>query len=181
MKILKRFSLTDTLLKDAEKQAVEDILVEYHDVFARDIISIGMNTEFKVRIWAKIDAAVYFQSLPMPIHLKDNLIGELVLMNKCGIIKLLLFPKYSSRIFAQWKFHGKLRILVDCRRIKTLFADDYTKYNHPVSSLSDGAQHLAGKSRFCKLDCSQAFNCFQMADQRSVELLAFNFARKTFD
>ena len=33
---------------------------------------------------------------------------------------------------------------------------------------------------FCKLDCSQAHHCLQMADQRSVELLAFNFASRTF-
>ena len=52
--------------------------------------------------------------------------------------------------------------------------------NHPVSTLSDAAQHLAGKSLFCKLDCSQAYHCLQMADQRPVEMLAFNFASRTF-
>ena len=31
---LKRFDWTDTLLTETEKQAVEDILVEYHDIFA---------------------------------------------------------------------------------------------------------------------------------------------------
>ena len=58
--------------------------------------------------------------------------------------------------------------------------NDYTKKIHPVSTLSDAAQHLAGKSLFCKLDCSQAYHCLQMADQRSVEMLAFNFASRTF-
>ena len=33
---------------------------------------------------------------------------------------------------------------------------------------------------FCKLDCSQAYHCLQMADQRSIEMLAFNFAGRTF-
>ena len=31
-----------------------------------------------------------------------------------------------------------------------------------------------------KLDCSQAYHCLQMADQQSIELLAFNFASRTF-
>ena len=62
----------------------------------------------------------------------------------------------------------------------SLIADDYTNNNQPVSTLSDAAQHLAGKSLFCKLDCSQAYHCSQMADQRSVEMLAFNFASRTF-
>ena len=69
---------------------------------------------------------------------------------------------------------------MDLRKINSLIADDYTNNNHPVSTLSDAAQHLAGKSLFCKLDCSQAYHCLQMADQRSVEMLAFNFASRTF-
>ena len=66
------------------------------------------------------------------------------------------------------------------RKINTLLADVYTNKNHPVSTLSDAAKHLEGKSLFCKLDCSQAYHCLQMADQRSVEMLAFNFASRTF-
>ena len=78
------------------------------------------------------------------------------------------------------KPNGKLRLLVDLRKINTLIADNYTNKNHPVSNLSDAAQHLAGKSLFCKLDWSQAYHSLQMADQRSVEMLAFNFASRTF-
>ena len=73
----------------------------------------------------------------------------------------------------------KIRLFVDLRKINTLIADHYTNNNHPVSTLSDAAQHLAGKSLFCKLDWSQAYHCLQMADQRSVEMLAFNFASRT--
>ena len=101
-------------------------------------------------------------------------------MHKYGIITVLPFSKYASPIFAQRKPNGKLRLLVDLRKINSLIADDYTNNNHPVSTLSDAAQHLAGKSLFCKLDCSQAYHCLQMADQRSVEMLAFNFASRTF-
>ena len=68
---------------------------------------------------------------------------------------------------------------MDLKKINRLIANDYTNNNHPVSTLSDAAQHLAGKSLFCKLDCSQAYHCLQMADQRSVEILAFNFASRT--
>ena len=101
-------------------------------------------------------------------------------MHKYGIITVLPFSRYASPIFAQRKPNGKLRLLVDLRKINSLITDDYTNNNHPVSTLSDAAQHLAGKSLFCKLDCSQAYHCLQMADQRSVEMLAFNFASRTF-
>ena len=116
----------------------------------------------------------------MPIHLREDLIVELALMHKYGIITVLPFSKYASPIFAQRKPNGKLRLLVDLRKINSLLADDYTINNHPVSILSDAAQHLAGKSLFCRRDCSQAYHCLQIADQRSVEMLEFNFASRTF-
>ena len=145
MQFLKIFDWTDTLLTEIEKQAVENILVEYHDIYARHRMDIGMNTEFKVKLTPKDDKAVYSQSLPMPIQLKEDLIIELSLMHKYGIITVLPFSKYASPIFAQRKPNGKLRLLVDLRKMNTLIADDYTNNNHPVSTLSDAAQHLAGK------------------------------------
>ena len=143
-------------------------------------MDIGMNTEFKVKLTPEDAKPVYSQSLPMPIHLKEDLIVELALMHKYGIITVLPFSKYASPIFAQRKPNGKLRLLVDLRKINTLIEDDYTNNNHPVSTLSDAAQDLAGRSLFCKLDCSQAYHCLQMADQRSVKRLAFIFASRTF-
>ena len=177
MQFLKRFDWTDTLITDTEKHAVENILVEYPDIFDRHKMDIGMNTDFEVRLTPKDDKAVYNQSLPMLIHLKVDLIVELALMHKYGIITVLPFSKNASSVFAQRKPNGKLRVLIDLRKINTLIADDYTNNNHPVSTLSDAAQHLA---LFCKLDCSQAYHCLEMADQRSVEMLVFNFASGTF-
>ena len=69
---IKRFHWTDKLLTVTGKQAVEDILVEYHDIFARHRMDIGMNREFKVKLTPKDDTAVYIQSLPLPIHLKEH-------------------------------------------------------------------------------------------------------------
>ena len=82
IKFLKWFHWTDTLLTETEKHAVEIILVEYYDLFARHRIDIGMNTEFKVRLTPKEGKAVYSQNLPMPIHLKEELFVKLVLMHK---------------------------------------------------------------------------------------------------
>ena len=82
MKLLERFDLTDTLLILVEKQAVEDKFFEYHDIFARHRKDIGMNTEFKVKLTLKLDRAVYSQSPPMPIHVKEALFVQLALMHK---------------------------------------------------------------------------------------------------
>ena len=152
---MKLFDWTDTLLTETEKQAVEDILVEHHDIFARHRMDIGMNTEFKVKLIPKDDRAVLSQNLPMPIHLREDIFVELALLHKYGIITVLPFSENASPIFAQRKPNGKNRLLVDLRKINTLTAYEYANNNHPVGTLSDGAQHLAGKSLFCTIDCSQ--------------------------
>ena len=101
-------------------------------------------------------------------------------MHKNGNVTVLPFSNYASPMFAQRKPQGEMRLLVDLRKINTLVADDYTEYNHPVSILSDAAQHLAGNSLLYKLGCLRAYHCLHMADQRSAEMLAFNFASRTF-
>ena len=54
MEILKRFDWPDTQFTEFEKQAFEDILVEYRDIFARHRMDIGMNTEVKVKLHQKM-------------------------------------------------------------------------------------------------------------------------------
>ena len=97
MKFLKRFDWTDTLLTETEKHAVENILVEHHDIFPRHRMEIGMNTEFEVRLKPKDDKAVYSQSPPMPIHVKEDLIVELALMQQiCDYHSLALLKIRKS-------------------------------------------------------------------------------------
>ena len=92
------------------------------------------------------------------------------------------FPKTLDQypIFAQCKPNKRLRLLVDLRKINNLITEDYISNNHPLNTLSDTAQHMAGKKLFCKLDCSQAYICLQMTDYQTIQMLAFNFARRTF-
>ena len=101
-----------------------------------------MNTEIEAKLTPKDDKAVYNQSLLMPIHLKGDIIVELALMHDYAIITVLPFSKYASPTFAQRKPKGKLRLLVDLKKINSLIADDNTNDNHPVSTLSDAAETL---------------------------------------
>ena len=162
------------------RKLLEQTLVENHDNFARHRLDIGINKTFKTKLTPKDERPTYTQSLPVPINLKEDLTVELAIMHSYDIITTLLFSKYVSPIFAQRKPYGKQRLLVDLRKINALISEDYINNNHPVSTLSDAAQHLAGKKIFCELDCSQAYHCLQMADKRSIEMLAFNFASRTF-
>ena len=166
---LSNFDWTDSMLQPAEIARIEDLLVEFHDIFARHRFDIGMNQDFKVKLTPKDDSPAYSQSLPTPINLKEDIFVELAVLHCYGNITTLPFSKYASPIFAQKKPNGKLRLLVALRKINNLISDDYINSNHPVSTLTDAAQHMAGKKLFCTLDCSQAYHCLQMADQRSIE------------
>ena len=178
--LLKNFKWDDRQLSKDDQKDIEEILIEFNDIFASHRLDIGINHDFKIKLTPKTDEPVYSQSLPCPINLKEDLTVELALMHYFGIITTLLFSKYDSPIFAQRKPNGRLRLLVDLRKINNWISDDYTNNNHPVSTLTDAAQHLAGKKLFCKLACSQAYHVLQMADQKSVQLLAFNFASRIF-
>ena len=99
----------------------------------------------------------------------------MTLIQRYGIITTLPFSKYASPKLAQKKLIGKLRLLVDLRKINILISCDYINNNH-----RDRCCPTYGRQKlFCKLDCSQAYHSLQMGDQRSIEMIAFNFASRT--
>ena len=159
---------------------LEQTILENKDIFTRHRLNNGINNTFKVKLTQKDELPIYMQSLLVPINLKEDLTVELALMHRYGIVTTLPFSGYASPIVAQRKPNGKLRLLVDLLKTNVLISDDYIKNNHPGSTLSHAAQHLSGKKLFSKFDCSQAYHCLQMADQRSIEMLAFNFTTTTF-
>ena len=159
---------------------MEELLVRYHKIFARHRLDLGKNTDSPVKLTPEHNRPVYSPNAITPIHLRDELIIELALMQYYDIITTLPFSKYSSPIFAQRKSSGKLRILVDLRKINHLLRHDYSNHNFPIPTMADASAHLAGKSIFAKMDCSQAYFSMQMPDELSIQLLAFNFGRRTF-
>ena len=158
---LSNFDWIDSNLHPDARQALENILVESHKIFARHRFDIGINTEFKVQLTPLDNRPAYSQSLPASINLKDDILVELALLHKYGIITTLPFSNYVSPIFAQRKPNGKLRLSVDLRKINTLIADDYININHPVSTLTDTAQHMAGKYLFCNLIVPRRITAFK--------------------
>ena len=176
---LKQFDWSKSSLNAAQIAELQHLLIEYHNIFAKHRFDVGYNTELKVKLTPAHDLPVYVQSPPTPIHLRDEILVELALMQYYAIVTVLPNSKYSSPIFAQRKPSGKLRILIDLRRVNHLLRNDYSDNNFPISNMTD-AVHFAGKTLFIKLDCSQAYHCIQMADPLSVQLLSFIFASRTY-
>ena len=175
-KFLQQFDWSKSALTSDQITEIRNLLVEYYDIFAKHRFDVGYNTELKVKLTPAHDLPVYVQSLSTPIHLPEEILVELALMQYYGIVTLLPNSKYSSPIFAQRKPSGKLRILIDLRRVNHLLCKDYSDNSFPISNTTDAVHHFAGKTIFTKLDCSQANHCVQLADPLSVQLLSFNFA-----
>ena len=104
------FEWSDTTLSPDKRQEIEEILVDFHDIFARHRFDMGINRDFKVEPTPNDDRTAYSQSLSTPINLKDDITVELALLHKYGIITTLPFSKYASPIFAQRKPNGRLRL-----------------------------------------------------------------------
>ena len=168
--------MENSQLTPRQQTMVERLLVTYNRPSAHQRLDLKLNSEFKIKLTPKHDEQVYAQNLPTPTILKDEKLFELALQQEYGSIKTLPFSKYSSPIFAQRKPNGKLRILVDLRRINHLIKHGTTRRSTTiVTTITHAAQHTVGKIYFCKLDCSQAYHCLQMADQQSMQTLSFNF------
>ena len=105
-KFLENFDWKDSTLTPEDKEKIENLLVEFHDIFVGHRFDIGMNEEFKVKLTPKDDSPAYSQSLPAPINLKEDILVELAMLHKYGIITTLPFSKYASPIFAQKNPNG---------------------------------------------------------------------------
>ena len=58
--------------------------------------------------------------------------------------------------------------------------NDYSEDNQPITTIAAAAQQMAGKVKFCTLECSQSYHCIAIADEQSIQLLSFTFGMRTF-
>ena len=179
-KFLHQFDWSKSALTSDQITEIQILLVELYDIFAKHRVDVGYNTELKVKFTTAHDLPVYVQSPPTPIHLREEILVELALMQCYGIVTLLPNSKYRSPIFAQKKPSEKLRILIDLRRVNHLLRKDYSDNKFPISNMTDAVHHFAGKTLFTKLDCSQAYHCVQLADAFSVQFLSIFFPSRTY-
>ena len=88
-KIAPAFYQTSTgrhVLTQQEKTELEKLLVEYLDTFAKHRFDVGYNMEIKIKLTPAHNLPVYVQSPPTPIHLRDELLVELALMQYYNLV-----------------------------------------------------------------------------------------------
>ena len=124
------FPWTNSVLDSSQKKQIEDLLLRYHHhIFARHRLDIGANHDFRIKLTPENDKPIYTQGPPTPIHLRDEILVELALLQYWGVITTLQYFKYSSPIFAVRKPSRKLRLLEDLRCISYLIRHDNDNHN----------------------------------------------------
>ena len=121
---------------------------------------------------------MYSKIQKISIHLKDDLLVELALLQYCGVITTLQYSRYSSPIFAKLKPNGRLKILVDLRTKSFFIRNDCNNNRFPKATLANAGSHLASKKVFCKKNGSQGHISVSMAVEQ--KLLTFNFASRIY-
>ena len=77
----------------AARKAIEQLLDEFHDIFARHRYNIGINNDFKVKLTPIDESPLSSQNLPTPKNLKRDITAELALLQMYEIITT---PPFSS-------------------------------------------------------------------------------------
>ena len=104
---LQMFSWDKSIIAASERSQIDALLKKFHTIFAGHRLDVGRYDDFKFLLTSDHDKPVCSQNPTTPIHIRDELLTELALLQYYGIMRTLPFSKYSSPIFVQWKPSGK--------------------------------------------------------------------------
>ena len=90
---LSKFRWDNSILTEQEKEQIEELLVSFHNVFARHNYDVGGNDQFKIKLAPETQRPVYTQSPPIAIHLREEILIDLAIMQYFGIITTLPYSK----------------------------------------------------------------------------------------
>ena len=145
---LSRFNWFNLQLGHNKQQRIEQFLVKYRQLFARNRLHIGINTRHRIEFMPRLDDPIYAQSLPTPSNMKTDILGKVALIQQYGLITTLPFSKYFLPCSAQRNPIGKSRLLVGFKGTNNLTKHDFNEHYHPVTTIADAARHMAGKKCF---------------------------------
>ena len=116
------------------------------DFFANHLFNISHNSELKIKLTPGHNLHIYTQGPPTPIPLRDELMIELALLHYYVLIITLPQSKYISPSFVHLKKLGKLRFLIDLRRIHFQFKYICLQMSSPMTEqISNWIQFLHTK------------------------------------
>ena len=155
-------------VKCEDKTKMEQLLHEYADVFSQSEEDIGSYTGKHRLVISTGDAQpVRQRAYRVPLHLRDDLRGELRKMEEQGVIEPSSSP-WASPVVLVRKKNGKIRFCCDYRSVNKLIKHD----SYPLPRVEDLLQVTQGSNFFSVLDQRSAYWAIPVEEQ-SREVTAF--------
>ena len=88
---LNLFAWRNRVLTEADKKRTESLLVEFNEIFTRHRLDIGYTHKYSMKLTPDTDRPSYSKTQVTSIHLKDELLSDLALLQYYGVIAILPF------------------------------------------------------------------------------------------
>lgn len=149
-------------------QTIDDLIVEYSDVFAE---TPGIIKDFKAEVQVNEDTQpVFFRPRPVPYALKDKVAEQLDKLERNGVISKIDRSDWAAPIVVVPKQDKSIRI---CGDYKVTVNKAIKQEVYPLPTADDLFATLAGGETFTKLDLSSAYQQLELTDE-SRKFLVIN-------
>ena len=140
-------------LSEEQIKKVEDVLIEYSDVFSRNKGDIGAMRDFKmdIKLTDNIPVHASYRRIPKQLYGEVKEYVNDLLLN--GWIQPSESP-YSSPIVCVRKKDGSMRLCIDYRALNQKTIPD----RMPLPRIDDILENLGGMKYFSTLDMSKAYH-----------------------
>ena len=162
---------------ESEAEEAVETLLDFLKNCAGHRFENGINSKFLVRLAPINYRPAWSKNLRAPINLRDDIVIKLANLIDDGIMLALPFSKIVIPILPNENPTGKhanRKVLQQdttftgwTEHIDTLIIDDCIKIFQPNSTKTEAVQHMTMKHLICK-----ACHCLELADQKSIEMLA---------
>ena len=86
--LLSKLDRTDSVLDNKAHQIHDELLVAFHDMYARYRFDFGINTDFKMKQTKTAESPAYIQNFVTPINLEGDILTAIALLRKYGNITI---------------------------------------------------------------------------------------------
>ncbi len=157
---LDQFNLKDTELDGNQRAQVEDLLVRWQGIFAKNDLDLGHTTTVKHDIKLTDDKPIKERYRRIPPGLQEEVRNHLKEMLDCGVIRPSHSP-YAAPVVLVRKKDKSLRFCVDFRSLNSKTIKDA----HSLPRIEETLDALSGSRCFSTLDLKAGYWQVEVAEQ----------------
>ncbi|KAG0420461.1 Retrovirus-related Pol polyprotein from transposon, partial [Dictyocoela roeselum] len=143
--------------------------------FVKNSPELGYTNRFEHKIKLKEDVIINKKPYKIPHSIMKPCQEELIKLENLGIIRKSI-STFSSPAFPIKKKNGKLRIVVDYRKLNEITVPQY----YPLPSIMDLIMHIGDSKIFTQLDLNSGYYQIPMAEE-SIQYTGFSICNQHYE